>query len=120
MVSGPQFSLEILDVQRVARLLERFPACKERLFCAAETSYCDSNRRKPHQHYAARLAAKFAVRRLLGGGRLLEIEVGRDALGAPFVSLHGSAETLATGRSVLLSLSHEGPMAVAYVALEVA
>lgn len=113
-----RFELQTLDIRRVIRLLERFPACRDRLFTDAERNYCDRNRRKPHQHYAARLAAKFAVRRLLGGGNLRDIEVVRDELGSPSLRCNGRAERLRSGRHLLISLTHEGHHAAAYVSIE--
>jgi holo-[acyl-carrier protein] synthase len=115
MDDSDRLSLESLDVRRVARLIDRFPRLRTRLFTEMESQYCDLNRRKPHQHYAARLAAKFAVRRLLGGGALREIEVVRDSSGSPSIRLHGRADRIAEGRDILISLSHEGALALAYV-----
>ena len=113
-----RLELQTLDVRRVIRLFERFPGCRDRLFTEDERAYCERNRRKPHQHFAARLAAKFAVRGLLGGGLLREIEVLRDDLGAPSLRLTGTAETLRADRPLCISLTHEGHHAAAYVSLE--
>ena len=113
-----RFELQTLDIRRVIHLLERYPVVRDRLFTVDERDYCDRNRRKPHQHYAARLAAKFAARRLLGGGSLREIEVTRDELGSPGLRLTGRAEELRSGRPMLISLTHEGHHAAAYVSIE--
>jgi len=118
MSDAVELRLETIDIRRVARLLERYPAGLERIFTAQEIAYCASNRRKPNQHYAARLAAKFAVRRLLGGGGLREIEIVRDSLGSPRLELSGRAARLSSGISLQLSLSHEGILAAAYVSAE--
>ena len=76
--------------------------------------------------YTAMFAAKEAVAKALGTGMsggvcFDQIEVTHDALGAPGVRLHGAAQerllALGGGR-VLLSLSHEGDMAIAFAVIE--
>ena len=108
----------LLDVQRVAYLGQRFPRVINRIFTEAEIRYCQKHSRAPFQYFAARLAAKFAVRRLLGGGRLGEIEIAHGDLGNPVVMLHGSAATAGAGKSLRLSLSHEGNIAAAFASVE--
>ena len=108
----------LLDVQRVAVLGQRFPRAIARIFTEAEIRYCQKHRRAPFQYFAVRLAAKFAVRRLLGGGRLGEIEIAHGTLGKPVVMLHGKAAVAGVGKSFRLSLSHEGNVAAAFVSVE--
>jgi holo-[acyl-carrier protein] synthase len=59
--------LDVIEIDRVARALERYPGFRDRCFTAAEQDYCDS-RSKPAQHYAARFAGKEAVGKALGSG----------------------------------------------------
>ena len=103
----------LLEVSRVRRLLERYPAALGRLFSMKEQAYCEARRRNPYQHYAARLAAKMAARRLLGQGGLNDFEIGRDGLGAPHIHYSGKGKWLYG--ELVVSLSHEGDRAAALV-----
>ena len=119
LISGQQVEFEAVSILRVRALLARYPRIVPRVFTPAEIEFCRRRKRWPDQHFAARLAAKFAVRRLLGGGRLAEIEVFRDPLGWPSPRFHGRAAMLARGHRIHLSLSHDGDLAAAYAATEV-
>ena len=59
--------VDLIEIPRIARVLERYPGFRERCFTEAERSYCDS-RANPAQHYAARFAGKEAVGKALGFG----------------------------------------------------
>ena len=91
-----------------------------RWFTEDEIAYCTS-RARPELHLAARMAAKEAVLKALrptGDGPLAwrSIEIGRDADGAPRVSLGGDVRALAERRgagSIHVSLSHCDEYAVA-------
>ncbi|MEZ4468709.1 MAG: holo-ACP synthase [bacterium] len=88
----------------------------------------------PARHLAARFAAKEAFIKALSGPRfgeaprtrsldLREIEVISDAWGRPALRLHGAARALVDEGGpwrAHLSLSHDGPFAVACVVLEAA
>jgi len=117
MSAQARLALVSVDCARVNAALARFGARFEaRCFTDAEQAYCRP-RRIAGQHFAARLVAKFAARRLLGPVPLREIEVVRDEAGAPSVALHGSAERAraAVGLTLHLSLSHDGGVALALV-----
>lgn len=108
-------ALETVSIARVEALRTRHGArFAERWFTAPEQAYCEP-RRLAGQHYAARLAAKLAVRRLLGPVRLRDIEVVRDEAGAPSLRLHGTAALRGRGARLHVSLSHDGGIAVALV-----
>jgi holo-[acyl-carrier protein] synthase len=59
--------LDLIEIGRIARTLERYPSFRWRVFTEAERAYCDS-RPNPPQHYAARFAGKEAVGKALGFG----------------------------------------------------
>ena len=59
--------LDVIEIGRVARALDRYASFRERCFTEAERAYCDS-RPNPAQHYAARFAGKEAVGKALGFG----------------------------------------------------
>src|SRR2546423_10344750 len=83
--------VDLIEIARVRRAIERYPGFRERCCTAAERAYCDS-RRNPAQSYAGRFAGKEAVGKALGFGvarafAWKEIEiVGRPK---PSVRLHG-------------------------------
>lgn len=112
---------DIVEIARIARSLRR-PAFACAVFSGEEQRFCDAQAR-PDQHYAARFAAKEAflkaVRRgVLDGVALDEIEVTRAPDAAPAFRLGPSAAAAlaaAGGREAILSLSHDGGMALAFV-----
>ena len=115
--------VDLIEIERIRRALERYPGFKERCFTEAERAYCDS-RKNPAQSYAGRFAGKEAVGKALGFGvarafawRDVEI-VGRPK---PGVQLHGRlaawAERLGAGEiDVSMTHSRELASAVAVVA----
>lgn len=102
----------MVEIGRLEAALRRRPRLEERCFTQAERQYCDRQRR-PAQHFAARFAAKEAVAKALQAPvRWREIEV-IGAGGAPGVQLSGKTLAAAAGRSVVISISHSGDIAVA-------
>ena len=70
--------VDLIEIERVRRALERHgDGFRDRCFTAAEREYCES-KANPAQHYAGRFAAKEAVGKALGSGRLLHLEGDRD------------------------------------------
>ena len=114
--------IDIVDVERIERLLERQgKKFLERVFTRAEAKYSMA-RGKPAIHLAARFAAKEAVAKALGTGfargvRMRDIEVIAADKGPPGIKLHGGAskrlEALGA-KSILISLSHTREYAVAH------
>ncbi|WP_277957438.1 holo-ACP synthase [Anaeromyxobacter oryzisoli] len=112
---------DVVDVARIERSVRRAGFVSE-VFSDEERRYCEAQAR-PSQHYAARFAAKEAFLKALGlgilsGVELREIEVVRDADGRPGLQLGTSAASAlrrARGGHPLLSLSHDGPCALAFV-----
>ena len=110
--------VDLIEIARISRALERYPGFRERCFTEAERDYCDS-RPNPAQHYAARFAGKEAVGKSIGFGvarafawRDVEI-VGRPK---PAVKLSGRVEQWATkvGAGQLdLSMTHSRELAAA-------
>src|SRR5919202_5341781 len=112
--------VDLIEIERIRRALDRHPGFRERCFTDAERAYCDS-RKNPAQSYAGRFAAKEAVGKALGFGvarafawRDIEI-VGRPK---PSVRLSGRvaawAERVgAAGVDVSMTHSRELAQAVA-------
>lgn len=100
--------IDLLEIERLERALERRPPLAERLFSDAERSYAAS-RARPGQHLAARFCAKEAVAKalLLDAWSFRDVEVlGGD--GPPELRLHGAVAARADqlGVAVSISLTH--------------
>jgi holo-[acyl-carrier protein] synthase len=110
--------LDLLDVERLERALQRRPRLAQRLFTDGELAHAGA-RARPGPHLAARFAAKEAAVKALGGGAvpLREIEVEGGGREAPRLRLHGRAAMLAQERGVELqvSLTHSHNVAAAAV-----
>ena len=111
-----KIGVDLIEIERVRRALERYPDFRARCFTEAERDYCDS-RPNPPQHYAARFAGKEAVGKALGIGvhfTWREIEIrGRPK---PGIRLSGRtlawAEKIGAGR-IDLSMTHSKELAAA-------
>jgi holo-[acyl-carrier protein] synthase len=116
-VSG--IGVDLLEVARLERALERRPRLAERLFTDAERSYA-AERARPIMHLAARFCAKEAVAKALGLTAWSFRDVEVIATGAaPEVRLSGSAAARAAelGVSASVSLTHTAGLAGAVAVL---
>jgi len=100
--------LDLLDIARLERALERRPRLAERLFTEAELAYA-AERARPGQHLAARFCAKEAVAKALGleGWSFANVEVLATS-SVPEVRLSGAAARRAAelGVQPRISLTH--------------
>ena len=125
MARGPRLKVgvDLIEIARIRRALERYPRFRERCFTEAERAYCDS-RPNPAQSYAGRFAGKEAVGKALGFGiarafawRDVEI-AGRPK---PSVRLSGRvaewADRLGVA-SIDLSMSHSRELANAVAVVD--
>ena len=117
--------VDIVETARIRESLARFgDRFKRRVFTAAEQAYCDGMA-DPAVHYAGRFAAKEAISKTFGTGIGVELgwcdmEITRDARGAPSAHLHDKGRALLSARGatgVLVSLSHTKDYAVAQAVL---
>jgi holo-[acyl-carrier protein] synthase len=101
--------LDLLEIDRLERALERRPGLAERLFTDGERAYA-AGQGRPAQHLAARFCGKEAVSKALAMDvlRPREIEILGGGDGPPRVALHGAAAARARelGVEVRLSLTH--------------
>ena len=108
---GAGIGLDLLEIARLERALERRPALARRLFTEAELAYARS-RARPGQHLAARFCAKEAVAKALALDvvEFRDVEVVNTPTGAPEVMLRGAADKRAEilGVEVKISLTHTG------------
>jgi holo-[acyl-carrier protein] synthase len=108
--------VDLIEIERIRRALERYPRFRERCFTDAERAYCES-RANPAQSYAGRFAGKEAVGKALGFGvarafAWREIEIaGRPK---PSVTLSGRLARWAEhngAREIDLSMTHSRELA---------
>jgi holo-[acyl-carrier protein] synthase len=117
-VSG--VGIDLVEIGRIERALERRPRLAQRLFTDCEREYAAA-RRRPARHLAARFAAKEAVVKAMGlgpGTEIREIEVLAGA--PPGIRLHDETARVAEveGISLRISLTHERETAAAIAIAE--
>ena len=102
--------IDLLEIERMERALQRRPRLAERLFTDAERAYA-ATRARPGQHLAARFCAKEAVAKALR----LDVWNPRDVevVPGPGVRLsgHAAARAQELGVEVEVSLTHSRDMA---------
>ncbi len=109
--------IDVVDVARFSRTLDRSPRLRTRLFTETE-------QKLPPASLAARFAAKEALAKALGapvGLRWLDAEVHRGDDGRPHLSMQGTVAAAAEqlgARRTHVSLSHDAGIASAVVVLE--
>jgi holo-[acyl-carrier protein] synthase len=110
---------DLVDVERVARIIQRRPTFAERVFTPPEIAYCE-RQASPAESYAARWAAREACRKALGGVqdmRWHDVRVDRAPTGAPRLVLEGAVKARADSlgvTEVMVALTHERRMAAAF------
>lgn len=118
MTGLPRIGCDVVDIDRLAGRLQRRPGLLARVFTESEVA--DARRggvqagsATESARLAARFAAKEATRKALGDLRLRfhATEVRTAPTGAPHLYLHGRPTDAS------LSLSHDGGIAMAVVAL---
>jgi holo-[acyl-carrier protein] synthase len=110
--------IDLLEIDRMERALERHPRLAERVFTSGEREYAAA-RARPGRHLAARFAAKEAVVKALGlrggfGFREIEVVAGEP----PTVRLSGRAAEAARGLRIDISLTHSRDNAAAVAVAE--
>jgi holo-[acyl-carrier protein] synthase len=119
MITG--IGTDIIEVERVGARIAKEQGFRELVFSLKEIAYCQS-KAHPHEHYAARFAAKEAFFKALGTGwaggtAFNEVEILPDNHGAPQINLLGATRSLTPGK-IWVSLSHLQTLAVAVVVIE--
>lgn len=111
--------IDIVEIERIKAAVSKSPRFMERIFTARERDYFERKKFSPAT-MAGNFAAKEAVVKALGTGirdiSFAEIEILRDALGKPVVTLGGRLESICKARGirdVQISISHSKHYAVA-------
>ena len=113
--------VDMLEIARMQRVMDRRPSFLRRVFTDDERAYCERTAR-PAEHYAGRFAAREAVLKALGTGfsqgiGLSDVSVGHDeASSRPVAILSGRVAEVAREqgvREIALSLSFTRDVAVA-------
>jgi holo-[acyl-carrier protein] synthase len=111
--------VDLVDVSRVKRMIERHPTFTTRVFTSEEIAYCE-RQASPAESYAARWAAREACRKALAGVRGMrwhDVRVDRAPSGAPSLRLEGATAARADRLGVdevKVALTHERSMAAAF------
>src|SRR5919108_5825961 len=111
--------VDLVDVERLARILQRRTTFVRRVFTPKEIEYCE-RQANPAESYAARWAAREACRKALGGIRRMrwhDVRVDRAPSGAPRLVLEGTSRARADAlgvSEVMVALTHERRMAAAF------
>jgi holo-[acyl-carrier protein] synthase len=109
--------IDLVDIPRFERTLERTPRLLQRLFT-------DSEQKLRLSSLAARYAAKEALIKTLGGSdgvHWTEIEVASAASGKPHFVLSGTTAEVVERRGITtlhLTLTHDAGLAAAFVVAE--
>jgi holo-[acyl-carrier protein] synthase len=116
--------IDLVDIERFRRSLERTPSMRTRLFTVVELDYV-APKVDPIPSLAARFAAREAVMKALGVGLgafgFHDVWVERAESGAPSLVVSAKAADLAAAAGVTtwhLSLTHSDHVAAAYVIAE--
>jgi len=114
-----EVGIDLLEIERLERALERRPRLARRLFTDAELAYAEA-RARPGQHLAARFCAKEAVAKALGltGWSFTDVEVVATGA-APELRLSGTVAARAAelGGELAISLTHTDEVAGAVAIL---
>ena len=119
--------IDLIEIDRIGASVKRFgPRFLERVFTQKEIAYCSLKKKTADESFAARFAAKEAGAKAMGTGisrgvSWQEIEVVRYPGQRPELVFHGRAKEIANHlgvRNISLSLTHNGSVAMAAVALE--
>ena len=113
--------VDVVDLARFQSLVERTPQIIDRLFTSAEQTSAEGHQ-LPTISLAGRFAVKEAVAKALGapaGMAWHDCEVSNG--GAPTISIRGTVAEVAAKLEITnwhVSISHDGPIAIAYVIAE--
>jgi holo-[acyl-carrier protein] synthase len=107
--------IDIVETDRIRKLIaDHGDHFLDRVFTAAEQTYCEANTKRRIEHYAGRFAAKEAIFKVLGTGwrggiAWTDAEIVKDPSGQPKVVLSGECARIALELGISrwhVSISH--------------
>ena len=114
MITG--IGIDIIEIARIKKLIEKNPRFIQRIFTLQEIHYCQKKVNK-YQHFAARFAAKEAFFKALGR-RIKWKDVGLINLSSGKPELEINTKKKFPFESAHVSIAHLSEYAVAMVILE--
>lgn len=113
--------VDAVDIDRFARMLERTPSTRDRIFTVEEKNYA-ARFANPIPNLAVRFAAREATMKALGVGLgafdLHDVWIRNETTGQPVLEVEGAAQALAREAGITrwsVSLTHTDTVAIAYV-----
>lgn len=107
--------VDIVSVPRIRKALKN-KKFKNKIFTPSEITYCQK-RKSPEIYYAARFAAKEAVKKALAGKlkkiAWQEIEIAHNTDSSPKINLSPAVKKKLKNPKILITLSHTHELAVA-------
>src|SRR5881275_130299 len=98
--------IDIVETARIAKLIdEHGQRFLDRVYTELEQAYANRNAKRRIEHLAGRFAAKEAVLKVLGTGwrggiAWTDVEIVKDASGAPRIVLTGESAQIAAKRGI--------------------
>lgn len=116
--------IDLIEIDRVDGLIKRFSDAFLTKILTEDERELANGHKNPNHFISGRFAAKEAVAKALktGFGKYLsfhDINIGNDALGAPYVSLSEKANKHFNNPKILVSISHSKTAATAVAILKV-
>ena len=123
MIGG--IGTDMIEIERIRKAVRQNARFLLKNFTLKEQAYF-AKRNNAYESMSGNFAAKEAVSKALGTGfrefGLIDVEILRDALGAPVVFLYGRAEEIAREKNITniwVSISHCKAYATAYAIAEI-
>lgn len=108
--------IDVIETERIKSAAERNPKFLSRIFTDGEIAYCDKRKKQKYQSYAARFAAKEAVKKALSPSiPWKQIEVARERGGKPKIVIGERYKLKWESFDLTVSLSHIKSLAIAIV-----
>lgn len=111
---------DIVEIERLKKIVERTPKMLQRVFTAEEIKYCEK-KGNMMQSFAARFAAKEAILKAVGTGIVgfswTDMDISNLKSGKPVVTLSGRMAKFAEKNGITkveISFSHVEETAVAF------
>ena len=115
MIKGT--GIDIIEIDRIQKAIERWGESFLNYVFTPQEIACAQKYKFPYPHYAGRFAAKEAIFKAMGDGRITwkDLNILNDPQGKPYCSFRGSN----LQHAIFLTISHSKMYAVAQAIVEV-